>query len=213
MSSAHGIRALNLKLLVRLVGRYSPAKFISRVAAWVRGLWCWAFYGQAGYAIRASTLSGGKPGEGLDHDDGRSRSCAPQVTLPQDHADPSSLAHDIDGPDENQPGEQTPSSEATETVNTQNPSSPARPTPAISPSNFPSYPSSALSPTAPELLVQRYHRGETMYMLTQYTGHRKLISIRTKTDVKVILEPHTRLFTRYTRVTPLYFVLSLTILF
>jgi hypothetical protein len=201
MPSAHGIQALNFKLLLRLVGRYSPVKFISCIVAWVRGLWRWAFYGHwASCAIRSSTLSGGEPGEGLNHDDGRSRDCAPQ---PHDHAEPSALAHDIDDHDENQPGEQTPSMEAAETVNTTNPGPPLGPTPTISPSSFPSYPSSALSPTAPELLVQRYHRGGTMYVLNGYTAHTRLISFRMKTDVKVILEPHTRSFTRYAGVTPL----------
>ncbi|KAF7366168.1 hypothetical protein MVEN_00493800 [Mycena venus] len=180
MPSAQGIQAL--KLLVRLVGRYSPAKFISCIVAWVRGLWRWAFYRQAGWASQSSTLSAGKPGEGLDRDDGRSRSCAPQVPLPHEHAEPSALAHDINEDGENQPaaGEQTLSTEATETVNNINPSSRPAPTPTVSPSSFPSYPSSALSPTAPELLVQRYHRGGTI----------------TKTDVKVPLEPHTRSFMR-----------------
>ena len=198
--------------------------FISRIVARVRNLWRWAraFYG---YAIRSSTasestLSGGRPGEleGLDHYDGRPVppcASAPQVTLPHDHTEPSSsvLAHDINDRDENQPGEQTHSREAAESVNTQNPNSLPRPTATTSSSSFPSYPSSALSPTAPELLVQRYHRGGTMYALTQYTAHRRLISVGTKTDVKVTLEPHTRSFTRYARVTPLYFIRSLTILF
>ncbi|KAJ7847469.1 hypothetical protein B0H14DRAFT_2769993 [Mycena olivaceomarginata] len=181
MPSAHGIRALNLKLLARLVGRYTPAKFISHIVAWVRGLWRWASYGQARCASRSSTLCGGKPDEVSDHDDGRSRIWAPQGTLPHDHTEPTSLsAHDIHDRDENQPEEHTPIMDATETANTENPSSPPGPTPTISPSSFPSYPSSALSPTAPELLVQRYRRGGTI----------------TKTDVEVILEAHTRSFTR-----------------
>ncbi|KAJ7203790.1 hypothetical protein GGX14DRAFT_501350 [Mycena pura] len=178
MLSAHCIQAL--KPLVRLVGRYPPAKFISRIVAWVRNLrrWVFASDGLAGCATRSSMLSGGTPG----YHGSSPMSCAPQVTLPHDHdhTEPSVLAHDIIDRDEAQPGEQTPSREAAETVNTQNPSSPPGPTPTTSPSSFPSYPSSALSPTAPELLVQRYHRGGTI----------------TKTDVKVTLEPHTRSFTR-----------------
>ncbi|KAJ7203786.1 hypothetical protein GGX14DRAFT_523339 [Mycena pura] len=177
MLTAHCIQAL--KLLVRLVGRYS---LISRIVAWVRNLRRWAFDGLAGCATRSSTLFGGTPGEGYHWHDGSSMSCAPQVTLPHDHdhTERSVLAHDINDRDEYRPGEQTPSREAAETVNTQNPTSPPGPTPTTSPSSFPSYPSSALSPTAPELLVQRYHRGGTI----------------TKTDVKVTLEPHTRSFTR-----------------
>jgi hypothetical protein len=165
MPSSHYIQALNLKLLVRLVGKHSPAKFISYIVAWVRGLWRWAFRGRAGYGIRSSTLS--EPGEGVDHDDGRfSRSCAPKVPLPHHLAEPSALARVIDDCNETEPGEQTPNMEAAETANTMNTSSPSDPTPTISASSFPSYPSSALSPTAPELLLQRYHRRGTMYVLS-----------------------------------------------
>jgi hypothetical protein len=186
MPPAHCIQALqlNLKLLVHLVGRSPLATYTSRIIAWIRRLWRWA-YKQVG--------SPGKPDQELDHD--KSRDFALQATLP--HLQPSALAHNIDDRDENQPGQQMSGIDTTQTVNIQIPNPSPGSTPSIPPPSFPSYPSYALSPTAPELLAPRQRRGGKVYALTQRTAYKRLISSRTKTDVKVTLEPHTRLFKRY----------------
>ncbi|KAJ7070551.1 hypothetical protein C8F01DRAFT_1225955 [Mycena amicta] len=140
MPPAHCIQTLllNLKLLIRLVQRYSLATYNSFIIAWVRRLW------------RCASYKPPEPDsdEELELAGGKWRNRAPQTVV--HHHQPAALAHDSDMDDhkENQ-SEHTPSIDATQTA------SPPGPMPSILPPSFPSYLSSALSPTAPELLAQK----------------------------------------------------------